>query len=256
MTCPEDEASVPPEGEAPEAADESADQAGDEPEDEAPEETSEEHHEDADGAVADGDAKEEQKAGKPKAGIDLTKVAAVAEPEVLATLNLRAAVEAVLFAADEPATPAQIAKAIGGVKPSTVKKALEDLASVYESTGSGLAAEELAGGWTILTREDYADMIRRLRKSTEGRKLSPAALETLAVVAYKQPVQRQQVEDIRGVGSGPMLRTLMERGLVKIAGRAEVLGRPLLYGTTKRFLDTFGLASIKDLPKAKELGTG
>lgn len=201
-----------------------------------------------------GDEGEHKK--KPRAGIDLKKVAAVAEPEVLATLNLRAAVEAVLFAADDSATPAQIAKAIGGVKPATVKNALQELAERYESTGSGLSVEELAGGWIILTREDYADMIRRLRKSTEGRKLTPAALETLAVVAYKQPVQRQQVEDIRGVGSGPMLRALMERGLVKIAGRAEVLGRPLLYGTTKRFLDVFGLASIKDLPKAQELGTG
>lgn len=251
MTGPEDEAGVPPESEVPQA-DEPAGPAGDEPEPEAPEERSGE----ADAAAAAGDAKEERKGGKPKAGIDLKKVAAVAEPEVLATLNLRAAVEAVLFAADEPATPAQIAKAIGGVKPSTVKKALEDLASAYESTGSGLAAEELAGGWIILTREDYADMIRRLRKSTERRKLTPAALETLAVVAYKQPVQRQQVEDIRGVSCGPMLRSLMERGMVKIVGRAEVLGRPLLYGTTRRFLDTFGLASIKDLPRARELGTG
>ena len=252
MTGPEDEATVPPEGEVPEAAGESAVAAGDEPEDEVPGE----HREDADGPAGDGDAKEEQKASKPRAGIDLKKVAAVAEPEVLASLNLRAAVEAVLFAADDPATPKQIAKAIGGVKPSTVKKALGDLAAVYESTGSGLAVEELAGGWIILTREDYADMIRRLRKSTEGRKLTAAALETLAVVAYKQPVQRQQVEDIRGVSSGPMLRSLLERRLVKIVGRAEVLGRPLLYGTTRRFLDTFGLASVKDLPKAQELGTG
>ncbi len=180
----------------------------------------------------------------------------MAEPERLASLNLRAAVEAVLFAADEPATPAQIAKAIDGVKVSTVKKALEDLAQTYESTGSGLAVEELAGGWTILTREEYADMIRRLRKTGEARRLTPAALETLSVVAYKQPVQRQEIEDIRGVSCGPILRTLMEQGLVKIAGRAEVLGRPLLYATTKRFLDTFGLGSLKDLPKAGELGTG
>ena len=242
MLCADDKAPVPPDDEAP---------SGGAKETPAPaEESADEEVQDA---PAKGEAEHEK---KPKAGIDLKKVAAVAEPEVLASLNLRAAVEAVLFAADDPATPAQIAKAIGGVRPATVKNALQELGERYESTGSGLAVEELAGGWIILTREDYADMIRRLRKSTEGRKLTAAALEALAVVAYKQPVQRQQVEDIRGVGSGPMLRSLMERGLVKIAGRAEVLGRPILYGTTKRFLDTFGLASIKDLPKAQELGTG
>jgi len=175
--------------------------------------------------------------------------------EAPSDLELRAAVEAVVFAADEPVTPGQVARAIG-TKPKVVRRALADLVEKYRSTGSGISIEEIAGGFVFLTREDYAPAIRRLRKSAEGRKLTTAAIETLAVVAYKQPVQKVQIEDVRGVGCGPMLRTLMERGLVRIVGRAEVLGRPLLYGTTSRFLDTFGLASTKDLPKVKELTTG
>ena len=142
------------------------------------------------------------------------------------------------------------------MKPSTVKKAIEALREEYRERSAGFEMVEEAGGWTMLTREDFAPYIRRLRKAAEARKLSAAALETLAVVAYKQPAQRAEVEDIRGVGSGPMLRTLMEKGLVKMVGRAEALGRPLLYGTTKQFLQVFGLGSLKDLPKASEVVTG
>lgn len=174
----------------------------------------------------------------------------------ISDLNLRAAVEAIIFAADEPVTPAAIAKAIGGVKPSAVKKAIEDIKAAREATHSGILLEEIAGGYTFLTREEFAPAIRRLRKADEGRKLTAAALETLAVIAYKQPIQKQEIEDIRGVSCGPMLRTLMELDLVKVVGRAEVLGRPLLYGTTKKFLDVFGLASLKDLPKMSELAPG
>jgi len=171
-------------------------------------------------------------------------------------LGLRAAVEAIIFAADEPVTPAAIAKAIGGVKPSAVKRAIEDIRAAREAMHSGITLEEIAGGYTFLTREEFAPAIRRLRKAAEGRKLTAAALETLAVIAYKQPIQKQQIEDIRGVSCGPMLRMLMEHDLVKIVGRAEALGRPLLYGTTKKFLDVFGLGSLKDLPKTSELAPG
>jgi segregation and condensation protein B len=166
---------------------------------------------------------------------------------------LLAAVEAIIFAADEPVTVAAIAKAIGNVKPGAVRKAIDQLRSAREEAGSGVTIEEIAGGWTMLTREEYAPAIRRLRKASEGRKLTGASLETLSVVAYKQPIQKQEIEDIRGVSCGPILRALMEQDLVKIAGRAEALGRPLLYGTTKRFLDVFGLASLKDLPKISEI---
>jgi len=168
-------------------------------------------------------------------------------------LHLRAAVEAVIFAADEPVTPPQVAKATGS-KPGIVKKAILEIQERLDSTASGLMLQELGGGFTFTTHAEHAPAIRALRKTSQGRKLSPAAVDTLAIVAYKQPVQRQEIEDVRGVAScGPMLRQLMQLDLVKIAGRAEVLGKPLLYGTTKRFLDMFGLADIKDLPKVSEL---
>ncbi len=199
-------------------------------------------------------AEEDQRPKKKRGGIDLSKVAAVAEVDRLAEINIKSKVEAVLFAADEPVTPASVAKAIEGVRPSTVKKAILALKEDYEGRDAGFEIVEEAGGWTMLTREDFAPYVRALRKAAESRKLSAAALEALAVVAYKQPVQRAEVEDIRGVGSGPMLRTLMEKGLVRIAGRAEALGRPLLYGTTKQFLKIFGLGSLKDLPKTSEVG--
>ena len=167
--------------------------------------------------------------------------------------NGRAAVEAGIFAADEPVTPAQVAKAVG-VKPAVVRKAIREIQERLDSAGSGILLQEIGGGFAFMTHAEHAPAIRALRKTSQGRKLSPAAIDTLAIVAYKQPVQRQEIEDIRGVAScGPMLRQLMQMDLVKIVGRADVLGKPLLYGTTRRFLDMFGLADIKDLPKISEL---
>jgi segregation and condensation protein B len=197
---------------------------------------------DQDGETPEGEASED---GEEKLKKRSKKAAEPVDPSV------KAAVEAIIFAADDPVTPAAIAKAIGDVKPAVIRKAIEELCRERET--SGISIVEVAGGWTMLTREEYAPAIRRLRKATESRKLTAAALETLAVVAYKQPIQKQEIEDIRGVSCGPILRTLMEQNLVKIAGRAEALGRPLLYGTTKRFLDVFGIPSLKDLPKISEL---
>jgi segregation and condensation protein B len=205
---------------------------------------------------SEGDDDEDGKKPKRRGGIDLSKVSAVAEVDRLAEINIKSTVEAILFAADEPVTPQQIAKAIGGVKAATAKKTILALKEEYEGRDAGFEIVEEAGGWTMLTREDFAAYVRRLRKAAEARKLSGAALETLAVVAYKQPVQRAEIEDVRGVACGPMLRTLMEKDLVRTVGRAEALGRPLLYGTTKQFLKVFGLGSLKDLPKAGEVGAG
>ena len=225
------------------------------PGDESPEEGAPEAATDED---EPGEAKpgEKQEPRKKRRGIDLSKLAAVAEPDRLAEINIKSTVEAVLFAADDPVTPAQIAKAIEGVKPSTVKKTIAALKEEYEARQAGFEILEESGGWTMLTRGDFAPYIRRLRHAAEGRKLSGAALETLAVVAYKQPVQRVEIDDIRGVGCGPMLRSLMEKGLIRILGRAEALGRPLLYGTTKQFFKVFGLGSLKDLPKMSEVIVG
>lgn len=231
----EDEAVVPDDGSAEEAAPQAAADE-DEPAEAKPE--------------------RREKKEKKRGPLDLSKLAAVAESDRLEEINIKSTVEAVLFAADAPVTPQQIAKAIEGVKPSTVKKTILVLREEYGARQTGFEIVEEGGGWTMLTREDFAPYIRRLRKAAEGRKLSGAALETLAVVAYKQPVQRVEIDDIRGVGCGPMLRSLMEKGLVRILGRAEALGRPLLYGTTKQFLKVFGLGSLKDLPKMSEVIAG
>jgi segregation and condensation protein B len=201
----------------------------------------------ADDAEADGDDDEDGDAGEADGPRRRKKSDAPIDP------HLRAAVEAVIFAADDPVTPGQVAKA-SGAKPGVVKKAILQIQERLDSTGSGLMLQEIGGGFTFTTHAEHAPAIRALRKTSAGRKLSPAAVDTLAIVAYKQPVQRQEIEDIRGVAScGPMLRQLMQLDLAKIVGRAEVLGKPLLYGTTKRFLDMFGLADIKELPKVSEL---
>ena len=124
---------------------------------------------------------------------------------------------------------------------------------MYEKQGRSFCIEQLAGGYQILTLPSFKQTVAALHKTRADQKLSASALETLAIIAYKQPIMRAEVEAIRGVASGEMIRSLMDKHLVKIVGRAEELGRPMLYGTTKTFLEVFGLASLKDLPKAEEL---
>ena len=169
--------------------------------------------------------------------------------------ELYAAVEALLFAADRPVTAAQIARALPqGINAREVRKQLKAIGEELEDAQRGYQLREIAGGWQLLTCERFGEYVTKLRKAAAQRKLSGSALETLAVVAYKQPVNRAEVERIRGVACGDMLRNLMEKRLVKITGRSEELGNPLLYGTTQDFLDYFGLGSISELPRSSELG--
>jgi len=162
-------------------------------------------------------------------------------------------VEAILFSSDCPLAANRLASAVGGVTAGTVREIVGRLNERYEQMASAFQIEQIAGGYQMLTRPEYAGCIQRLHKVRSESRLSTAAVETLAVVAYKQPVVRAEIEAIRGVASGDMLRSLMEKGLIRIVGRAEVLGRPMLYGTTKRFLEVFGLKTIKDLPSVPEL---
>ena len=134
-----------------------------------------------------------------------------------------------------------------------VRDSVEALNGEYEKTGRSFRIESVAGGLQILTLPEFNEDIGRLKGVRNQAKLSQAALETLAIIAYRQPILRADLESIRGVACGEVLRGLMERRLVRIAGRAEELGRPMLYGTTKEFLEIFGLASLDDLPQAKEL---
>ena len=167
--------------------------------------------------------------------------------------NLKQTLEAVLFTCDEPLTVARLKDICVDANPEEIKDALGQLKIDYDQGGRAVSLEEIAGGWQLLTRPQYADILSTVKKAKAERKLSAAALETLAIIAYKQPIKRVDLEAIRGAQSGELIRALMERNLVKIAGRDDVPGSPLMYATTKDFLDTFGLKSVEDLPRPEEV---
>jgi len=166
--------------------------------------------------------------------------------------DLAGKVEAALLTADRALTSAKLGEALA-VPAGRIKQAIDGLNEQYEANGRSFRIEAVAGGWKVLTLPQYANVLQALHKSQAQQNLSPAALETLAIIAYKQPILRADLEAIRGVACGEVLRSLMDRHLVKITGRAEEIGRPMLYGTTKRFLEVFGLSSLKDLPSVDQL---
>jgi segregation and condensation protein B len=175
------------------------------------------------------------------------------EPEGEFETTLESVVEAVLFASDEPLSVAKLVEIAEAGSVKTVRQAVKDLNKKYRTGGFTFRIEELAGGYQMMTLSCFNPWLSKLIKVRSDNKLTPAQLETLAIVAYKQPIIRADVEAIRGVACGEIIRNLMYKGMVKIVGRAEILGRPMLYGTTKKFLDIFGLADLKDLPKVEEL---
>jgi segregation and condensation protein B len=167
-------------------------------------------------------------------------------------LTAESVIEAVLFASDEPLSDARLA-GIVEVNVKQVRQYIQNLNDKYEANNNAFRIEQIASGYQMLTLSTYNHWLQKLLRVRSEGKLSSAALETLAIIAYKQPVMRADIEAIRGVAVGEVIRSLMSKGLVKIVGRAEVLGRPMLYGTTKKFLEIFGLNSLKDLPKVEEL---
>jgi len=166
--------------------------------------------------------------------------------------TVESVVEAVLFASDEPLTPARLSEIVG-TNVRQLRKHIDDLNEKYKANNNAFRIEQIAGGYQMLTLSEYNHWLKKLVRARDDGKLSQPALETLAIIAYKQPIIRADIEAIRGVAAGEMIRNLMYKGLVKITGRAEIVGRPMLYGTTKKFLEVFGLNTIKDLPKAEEL---
>ncbi len=168
------------------------------------------------------------------------------------TPTVESVIEAILFASEEPLSDSRLA---GIVETTTkqVRDCIQSLNDKYERNHNAFRIEQIAGGHQMLTLPTYNTWLKKMLKVRSDNKLSPAAMETLAIIAYKQPVIRVDIEAIRGVAVGEVIRSLMYKGLVKIVGRAEILGRPMLYGTTKKFLEVFGLNSLKDLPKAEEL---
>ncbi|MFZ5624965.1 MAG: SMC-Scp complex subunit ScpB [Gemmatimonadota bacterium] len=162
-------------------------------------------------------------------------------------------IEAALFAANRPLTAEELAALDDEATLADVRAALDQLRDHYDFDQHGVELVELGGGYQIVTRPVFAAAIERAQFVTRAQRLSPAMLETLAVIAYRQPVGRLEIEEIRGVSAGGVLRSLQERGLIEVVGRSEALGRPLLYGTTPAFLELLGLKDLADLPRAEEL---
>lgn len=164
-----------------------------------------------------------------------------------------AMVEAVLLVANEPISARRLSQAAGLDDPTRARTLVRRLNDCYQREQSAFCVQELAGGWQLMTHTSFGGWLRKLYPTGAMTRLSVPALETLAVVAYRQPVVRAEVESIRGVQCGEMLRQLMDRDLVRIVGKSHDLGRPFLYGTTPRFLRVFGLRHLDDLPRAREL---
>jgi segregation and condensation protein B len=183
--------------------------------------------------------------------------AATATDEATAELaakhrEIQAALEAIIYAADEPATIDQIAKALGLDKPQA-RQALEQLTATYQSDERGIEVRKVAGGWKFYTKAQHHDVVRKFIKSLQPPlRLTMPALETLAVIAYKQPATVPEINEIRGVHVGGVIKTLLEKKLITTAGRKEVIGRPILYRTSKQFMMRFGLSDLDELPSLKE----
>lgn len=172
------------------------------------------------------------------------------------TLPLTQRVEALLFASERSLSETKMKTVLGIEDEDAIKQikvAIDALNKSYDDGARAFRIERIAGGYRVMTREELAPLVSRLHAERQQQKLSQAALETLSIIAYRQPVMRAEIEVIRGVACGDVLRGLMDRRLVKIVGRAEELGRPMLYGTTREFLNIFGLANLNDLPEVQGL---
>lgn len=169
------------------------------------------------------------------------------------SVDLKRTVEALLFAAPEPLALSRLQAILPAVERRALQAILGELAADYDAAGHAFELSELGGGWRIVTRPEYAARIEELLRGQRRVRLTRASLETLAVVSYRQPCTRVDVEAVRGVNCGGSLATLMERGLLRITGRAETLGRPLLYGTTAEFLAFLGVNSLDELPRLAEI---
>jgi segregation and condensation protein B len=161
--------------------------------------------------------------------------------------------EAALFASPRPIPFDQLATLDPEASPAALSSALDELREHYDVDGHGVELIEQGGGWQILTRPEFTEAIERAHVSVRPQRLSSPSLETLAIIAYRQPIGRAEIEEIRGVAVGSVLKSLHERQLIDVVGRSEGIGRPLLYGTTPLFLEQFGLRHLEELPRADEL---
>jgi segregation and condensation protein B len=178
--------------------------------------------------------------------------AAESVAQAVAERELKAILEAMLFVSSEPLSVTRFVSVLGDVTKAEVERVLQALGEELEQEGRGVRLAEVAGGYRLVTKQEYATWIKRLDKAKSTAKLSRSALESLAIIAYKQPIVRSEIEEIRGVETSGVVRTLLERKLVRIVGRKEVPGRPIMYGTTKYFLEHFGLNDLSQLPPLRE----
>jgi len=173
-------------------------------------------------------------------------------PDLMEEQELKAVLEALLFVSTEPVSVERLAGVLSEVPKAAIGQALAELQTGFEREQRGLHLVQVAGGWRMMTRPEHGCWIKRLDRAKAAPKLSRSALESLAIIAYKQPIVRAEIEQIRGVETSGVLRTLLERKLVRIVGRKEVPGRPIMYGTTKVFLQHFGLNDLAELPPLRE----
>ena len=187
---------------------------------------------------------------------DAAKDAAVeavsSQAETIDGRELKAILEAVLFVSPEPVPVARLMSILGRFSKAEVVQALGILTHDLDQDGRGIQVVQVAGGYRLVTKQEYGPWLKRMDKAKAAQKLSRSALESLAIIAYKQPLVRSEIEEIRGVETSGVLRTLCERKLVRIVGRKDVPGRPIMYGTTKFFLEHFGLQDLSQLPPLRE----
>jgi len=185
---------------------------------------------------------------------EVTTADTESQQEVALDLDeLKGAFEALLFVSHDPLSLEKLASVLEGVPKPSLKTAMQSLQAEFEKSGRGLQIMEVAGGYVMVTRPEQSVYIKRLAKVKPSSKVSRSALETLAIVSYKQPITRADIEKIRGVETSGVLRTLLDQKLIRIVGRQDIPGRPMLYGTGKQFLQRFGLRDLRDLPPLKEL---
>jgi segregation and condensation protein B len=207
----------------------------------------------SDETVAEADAKPRSESAPESLNGTYVETPAGDEDDIRATREeLKPVIESLLFVADEPLPFKQLCKVLGDVPEEDVKAALEELIADYESRGSGLEVREIAGGWRISTRPQHHEFIRKYLKSRPSARLSLPALETLAVIAYKQPITIPEILEIRGVSSSSAIKTLLEKRLIVTKGRKETVGRPMMYGTSREFLIQFGLKDLTELPSIED----
>ena len=166
--------------------------------------------------------------------------------------NLKSAVEALIFASEKPVTIEQIKKALGNLDSASVNNIIDELKNEYDSGNRGIRIIEIAGGFQMITRTAYAPFLKKFFKNRYSDKLSKPALESLAIIAYKQPLTKTEIESLRNVNVDGVMKNLIDKNLIRICGRKKVPGRPFVFGTTREFLEHFGLKSLQDLPKMEE----